>query len=76
MSKKIPLAWKNLTHDPRKLLLAISGIGFAVVLMFQQRGFRHALFDSTVAVVDAVDADLIVFNRAQFCPDQRSPFQS
>ena len=66
MSTKIPLAWKNLTHDPRKLVLAISGIGFAVILMFQQRGFRHALFDSTVAVVEAMDADIIVVNRSRF----------
>lgn len=66
MSTKIPLAWKNLTHEPRKLLLAMSGIAFAVILMFQQRGFRHALFDSTVAVIDAMDADLIVFNRSRF----------
>lgn len=66
LSSKIPLAWKNLTHDPRRLLLAICGIGFAVILMFQQRGFRHALFDSTVAVIDRIDADIIVFNRSRF----------
>ena len=61
-----PLAWKNLTHDPRKLLVALSGIGFAVMLMFQQRGFSHALFDSTVAVVQELDADLIVFHQNRF----------
>lgn len=66
MSSPTPLAWKNLTHDPRKLLIAITGIGFAVMLMFQQRGFRHALFDSTVAVVQELDADLIVFHKNRF----------
>ena len=66
MATSIPLAWKNLTHDRRKLLIAITGIGFAVMLMFQQRGFNHALFDSTVAVVDAMDADLIVYHRSRF----------
>ncbi|MFT5299465.1 MAG: putative ABC transport system permease protein [Mariniblastus sp.] len=66
MSSKIPLAWTNLTHDPRRLIIAIAGIGFAVMLMFQQRGFRHALFDSTVAVVEELNADLIVFNRDRF----------
>ncbi len=65
-SSSIPLAWKNLTHDPRKLLLAITGIAFAVVLMFQQRGFNHALFDSTVAVVQELDADLILYNPSRF----------
>ena len=62
----IPLAWKNLTHDPRKLLVAIIGIAFAVVLMFQQRGFNHALFDSTVAIVEELDADLILYNPSRF----------
>jgi putative ABC transport system permease protein len=66
MANSIPLAWKNLTHDRRKLLVAIVGIGFAVMLMFQQRGFNHALFDSTVAVVDAMDADLIIYHRSRF----------
>ena len=66
MSSTTPLAWKNLTHDGRKLLVALSGIGFAVMLMFQQRGFSHALFDSTVAVVQELDADLIVFHRNRF----------
>lgn len=64
--KRTPLAWKNLTHDKRRLVLATAGIAFAVMLMFQQRGFRHALFDSTVEVVQLIDCDLIVFNTNRF----------
>lgn len=63
---RVPLAWRNLTHDLRKLAVATSGIAFAVMLMFQQRGFNHALFDSTVELVKHLDADLIVFSRARF----------
>jgi putative ABC transport system permease protein len=63
---RIPLAWKNLTHDKRKLALALAGIGFAVVLMFQQRGFQLALFDSTVEIVRELDADIILVNPARF----------
>lgn len=66
MEMNVPLAWKNLTHDPRKLMLAILGIGFAVVLMFQQRGFQLALFDSTVEILQDLDADIILFNPARF----------
>ncbi len=66
MSLSTPLAWKNLTHDRRRLVLATAGIAFAVMLMFQQRGFRHALFDSTVEVVRVLDADLILFNPTRF----------
>lgn len=63
---RVPLAWRNLTHDPRRLAIATSGIAFAVMLMFQQRGFNHALFDSTVELVKHVDADLIVYGGARF----------
>jgi len=63
---KIPLAWKNLTHDKRKFSLALAGIAFAVVLMFQQRGFQLALFDSTVEMVKELDADIILVNPARF----------
>ncbi|MFN9247071.1 MAG: ABC transporter permease DevC [Planctomycetota bacterium] len=66
MVASVSLAWKNLTHDRRKLALALAGVAFAVLLMFQQRGFNHALFDSTVELVRRLDADLLVFNRARF----------
>ena len=62
----VSLAWKNLTHDRRKLALAIAGIAFAVMLMFQQRGFNHALFDSTVELIRELDADILIINRARF----------
>ncbi len=63
---RVPLAWSNLTHDRRKLAVAISGIAFAVLLMFQQRGFNHALFDSTVELVKHLNADLVVYSKARF----------
>lgn len=63
---KTPIAWRNLTHNKQKLLIAVSGVAFAVVLMFQQTGFENALFDSTVEVVKKTDCDVIVFNRARF----------
>lgn len=74
---RVPLAWKNLTHDWRKLALALAGVAFAVMLMFQQRGFNHALFDSTVELVRRLDADLLVFNRARFAltSELRFPYE-
>ncbi len=64
--RRTPLAWNNLIHDKRRLLIAIVGIAFAVMLMFQQRGFRLALFDSTVEIVQLMDCDVIVFNSNRF----------
>jgi len=63
--RRIPLARRNLLHNRRRLLVAVLGIGFAVVLMFMQTGFRNALFDSTVRVIEVLNADLVLVNRAQ-----------
>ena len=63
---RVPLAWKNLTHDRRRLMVAISGIGFAVVLMFMQTGFKNALFDSTVQILRDLNADLVLIAPARY----------
>ena len=44
----IPLAWLQLTREKLRLLVALSGVAFAVVLIFMQLGFREALFESAV----------------------------
>ena len=55
-------------------MVALAGIGFAVVLMFMQMGFRNALFDSTVKVVTDLDADLLLVNQAQYALPARQSF--
>lgn len=60
------LAWKNLTHSWRKLALAVLGIGFAVLLMTMQIGFRNAMLDSTVAAIDSMNADLVIISAARY----------
>jgi putative ABC transport system permease protein len=72
--RRIPLAFKNLTHDYRRLAVAVGGIGFAVLLMFMQTGFRYALLDSTVKVIDDLRADLILVNKAQYALPARQRF--
>jgi len=68
------LAWKNLTHDRRRLAIALGGVGFAVLLTFMQTGFRYALFDSTVEVVRDLDADIVVISRAKYSLATNCPF--
>ena len=63
---RTPLAWKNLTHDHRRLSVAVGGITFAVLLMFIQTGFRNALFDSTVKLVADLDTDLVLVSRGLY----------
>ncbi|MFN0020386.1 MAG: FtsX-like permease family protein [Pirellulaceae bacterium] len=62
----IPLAWKNLTHDPRRLVVACGGVSFAVLLMYMELGFLNALLDSNVELVRRLEADLIIVNKARF----------
>lgn len=66
LQHRIPLAWLNLLHDRRRLLVAVSGIGFAVVLMFMQTGFKNALFDSTVQILHELNADLVIISKARY----------
>ncbi len=63
---KTPLAWKNLTHDWRRLVVAIGGIAFAVLLMFTQVGFQNALFDSQAKLIDDLQGDIFLVSRAKF----------
>ncbi len=63
---KTPLAWKNLTHDWRRLAVALMGIAFAVLLMFSQVGFQNALFDSQVKLIADLEGDIFIVSKAKF----------
>jgi len=60
------LAWKNLTSSVGKLLLSSTGVGFAVLLMFMQIGFRNALLDSNVEMINLFEADFILVSPARY----------
>jgi putative ABC transport system permease protein len=62
---RTPLAWLNLTHDRWRFALSLAGVGFAVVLMFIEFGFYNALLDSTVALIDRFDADLVMVSKVK-----------
>jgi putative ABC transport system permease protein len=71
---RTPLAWKNLTYDLRRLALAVAGVGFAVLLMCMELSFREALFDSTLALIRKLDAQLIITSAAKYTIIVREPF--
>jgi putative ABC transport system permease protein len=54
------LAWEQLVVEKRRLLAALAGIGFAVMLQLMQLGLRDALFDSAVLVHNRLRADLVL----------------
>jgi putative ABC transport system permease protein len=60
MIRKIPTAWLQLQYEKLRLLVAIGGICFAVVLIFMQLGLRAALFDSAVALHSRLQGDIFL----------------
>ena len=62
----IPLAWRNLTENKRRLLASVAGTAFAVTLMFMENGFRHAMLDSMVNVIERLDGQIVILNRTLY----------
>ena len=60
MRRPIPLAWLQLTREPLRLAIAVAGVGFAVLLILMQLGFRDAMFESAVRYHHALDCDLVM----------------
>lgn len=58
----IPLAWLQLKREKVRLLIALAGIGFAVILMFIQLGFQDALFDSAVSLHKNMQGDIFLIS--------------
>ncbi len=63
---RTPLAWKNLIHNPRRLVVALSGVAFAVILIFMELGFLNALLESTVQVLRRLNGDIILLSKAEY----------
>jgi putative ABC transport system permease protein len=60
MKRRIFLAWKQLSRERTRILVAIAGIAFADVLMFLQIGFRSALFNGAVQFHNSLDGDIML----------------
>jgi putative ABC transport system permease protein len=59
---RAPLGWLQLKHKPLRLIVALSGIAFAVLLIMMQLGFRSALFESAVRFHERFDYDIALFS--------------
>ncbi|MEH2403297.1 ABC transporter permease DevC [Nostoc sp.] len=57
---KIPLGWLQLAQQKVRLLVAVAGIGFIVLLMFVQLGFQDALYSSATALHQNLKGDLFL----------------
>lgn len=58
----IPLAWLQLVREKVRLLVALAGISFAVILMMMQLGFRDALFDASVMLHRNLKTDIVILS--------------
>lgn len=58
----IPLAWLQLTREKMRLLVALAGISFAVILMMIQLGFRDALFDASTTMHINLNTDIVLIS--------------
>ncbi len=73
-SRRVPLAWLNLTHNKLKLLGSLAGITFAVVLMFMEQGFQNSLLDGMLGLFKTFDADLVLISRSSYSMGFEDPF--
>src|SRR6476619_5611439 len=60
MPKPLPLAWMQLTRERLRMIVAVAGVTFAVILMLMQLGFRSALYQSAVRFHSHLDGELFL----------------
>lgn len=60
----LPMAWLQLKRQPIRYLVAVTGIGFAALLMYMQLGFQSGLLSSATTFYEALDADLVLLSPA------------
>lgn len=73
-TRSVPLAWRNLVANKRRLARSSAGIGFAVLLMLVQLGFEHGFFDASLATVRQLDADLVIISASNYRFASSDPF--
>lgn len=54
------LAWRQLVREKMRLLVAILGVAFAVILIFMQLGFQDALFQSSTLFHEVLDGEILL----------------
>ena len=73
-NRSVPLAWRNLVSNKRRLIRSSAGIGFAVLLMLVQLGFESGFFDASLGVIRQLDGDLFVLRASKYRFGDEDPF--
>jgi putative ABC transport system permease protein len=72
--RTVPLAWRNLVANKRRLIRSVAGIGFAVLLMLVQLGFERGFFDASLGMVRQLDGDIFVMRATKYRFGSEDPF--
>ena len=70
----VPLAWRNLMGDRKRIFRSGAGIGFAVLLMFMQLGFRNAFIDSVLELPRLLDGEAFLISPQKYRIGWIDPF--
>lgn len=62
MFQKLPTAWLQLRYQKIRLLVALLGVVFSVVIVFMQYGIRDALYDSAVRLYQGMQGDCFLIS--------------
>lgn len=62
LAARTPLGWRQLQHNPARLAVAVGGVVVANLLIFMQLGVMGALFESAVAPVRLLRADILLLS--------------
>ena len=73
-TRSVPLAWRNLVANKRRLIRSSAGIGFAVLLMLVQLGFERGFFDASLGIVRQLDGDLFIMRASKYRFGAEDPF--
>src|SRR5512140_2185034 len=74
--RALSLARRQLLHQRRRLLVALAGVAFAVLLMLMQLGFRTALFASAVRFHSHLQGDVFLVSPRSVYLAQMQSFTS
>jgi putative ABC transport system permease protein len=58
----IPLSWQQLIRQKTRFAVATIGIGFSVILILVQLGFKNALFDANTLLPILIQSDLVMLS--------------
>ena len=62
MTRRIPIAWLQLSAERLRLMAAVAGIAFAAMLMLMQLGFRDALVSSATLVHEHLEGQIVLIS--------------